>query len=54
MEELFVKIWGWSLFLYVYNVLEVLLCFGMDFDLEVFSYYLVDGRCIRIGFGFVF
>ena len=46
MEESFIKIRGRNLFLYIYNILEVLLYFNIDFNLKIFNYYLINSSVI--------
>lgn len=37
---------GQSLFLYIYNMQEVLLHFSIDSNLKAFSYYLVNSSVV--------
>ena len=43
-EESLTKIRSWSLFLYIYNILEILLYFSINFNLEAFNYYLINNN----------
>ena len=46
IKESLIKIRNWNLFLYIYNILEVLLYFNINSNLEVFNYYLINNSIV--------